>query len=226
MVKRRSIEFVKTDKPITELVTKFGGEPVWLGKPEWPLSKSTGNPMRFICQIAIDQTRFSPVAARMAYLFMTDEDEFVDGTWEPHGGENAVILQPDETTFKTAPLTDGPSLYQMVQKPSAKLLVPEPCEFSVVTNDSEDPDLYSDAKPMTCDDTRSEANQSAFEGNKIGGSPMFVQNEEYPGPGSWRLLLQIDSCKVPFYLNFGDGGVGYIFLSEDGKTAKFLWQCS
>ena len=55
---------------------------------------------------------------------------------------------------------------------------------------------------------------------------MFVQNEEYPGPGSWRLLLQIDSCKVPFCLNFGDGGVGYIFLSEDGKTAKFLWQCS
>ena len=65
MVKRRSIEFVKTDKPITELVTKFGGQPVWLGKPEWPLSKSTGNPMRFICQIAIDQTRFSPVAAQM-----------------------------------------------------------------------------------------------------------------------------------------------------------------
>ena len=64
---------------------------------------------------------------------MTDEDEFVDGTWEPHGGENAVILQPGETISKAALVTEGPTLYQMVKKPSAKLLVPEPCEFSVIT---------------------------------------------------------------------------------------------
>jgi len=30
--------------------------------------------------------------------------------------------------------------------------------------------------------------------------------------------------QVPFEVNFGDAGVGYAFLSEDGTTSKFLWQ--
>jgi hypothetical protein len=40
------------------------------------------------------------------------------------------------------------------------------------------------------------------------------------------LLLQLDSTKVPFFVNFGDAGIGYLFLSADGQTAKFLWQCA
>ncbi|WP_422747317.1 hypothetical protein [Micromonospora sp. WMMD1219] len=31
----------------------------------------------------------------MAYLFLTGGDEYVDGTWEPEDGENAVIVQPE-----------------------------------------------------------------------------------------------------------------------------------
>jgi hypothetical protein len=30
---------------------------------------------------------------------------------------------------------------------------------------------------------------------------------------------------VPFYIDFGDDGVGYAFISKDGHRAKFLWQC-
>jgi hypothetical protein len=30
----------------------------------------------------------------MAYVFMVEDDEYVDGTEEPDGGENAVIIQP------------------------------------------------------------------------------------------------------------------------------------
>jgi hypothetical protein len=32
------------------------------------------------------------------YIFMTDDEQYVDGTWEPFGGENAVIVQPGDTT--------------------------------------------------------------------------------------------------------------------------------
>jgi hypothetical protein len=92
MVKKESIEFIESRKPISSLVTKFGGQPVWVSQPQWPLSKSTGKPMRFICQIAINSEMFKPVAAQMAYLFMTDGEEYVDGTWEADGGENAVML--------------------------------------------------------------------------------------------------------------------------------------
>src|ERR1700759_4787138 len=109
MVKRDSIEFVESRRPITDPHTKFGGQPVWLGKADWPLSKATGRPMQFICQIKIDPEKFAPVDARMAYLFMTDDGN-VDGTWEPDGGENAVILQPGDVTARTTSILDGPSL--------------------------------------------------------------------------------------------------------------------
>ena len=60
---------------------------------------------------------------------------------------------------------------------------------------------------------------------KIGGPPVFIQGEEYPAGDGWRLLLQFDSASVPFYVNFGDTGIGYAFLSADGRSGKFLWQC-
>jgi uncharacterized protein YwqG len=226
VAKRESIEFLESRKSISGLVTKFGGQPVWIGEPQWPISKSTGNPMRFICQIAIDPERFNPVAVRMAYLFITDEKEYVDGTWEADGGENAVILQPGETKVKTVQLTEGPSLYRMLKKLFHKNLVPEPCEFSVTLKPLEERAFAEETERAKWDDATWEAYASALGGNKIGGSPLFIQNTEFPGPGKWRLLLQLDSTQVPFFVNFGDSGTGYLFLSEDGQVAKFLWQCS
>jgi uncharacterized protein YwqG len=226
MVKRESIEFIESRKPISGLVTKFGGQPVWVGGPQWPKSKSTGNLMRFICQIAINSEMFNPVGAQMVYLFMTDGEEYVDGTWEADGGENAVILQMGQTNVNTEPLADGPSLYRMVKKFLHKRLVPESCEFSVILKPAEDPDFVEEKERAKWDETAWETYASALDGNKIGGSPFFIQNTEFPGPGRWRLLLQLDSTKVPFFVNFGDAGVGYLFLSEDGQVAKFLWQCA
>lgn len=65
-------------------------------------------------------------------------------------------------------------------------------------------------------------------GNKIGGLPNFLQFKELPDgkEENWNLVLQLDSTSVPFCLNFGDSGVGYAFISNDGKTGKFLWQCT
>jgi uncharacterized protein YwqG len=226
MTKRESIEFVESRKPIRELETKFGGQPVWVGEPQWPMSKNTGKPMRFICQIAINSERFSPVAAQMAYLFMTDGEEYVDGTWEADGGENAVILQPGQTNVKTEPLAEGPTLYRMVKKLFHKLLVPESCEFSVTLKPVEDLDFAEETERAKWDEAAWETYASKLDGNKVGGSPLFIQSTEFPSAGRWRLLLQLDSTKVPFHVNFGDAGVGYLFLSEDGQVAKFLWQCA
>jgi uncharacterized protein YwqG len=56
-------------------------------------------------------------------------------------------------------------------------------------------------------------------------TPDFLQSDEYPDANPWNLLPQLDSAQVPFSINFGDAGIGYAFLSSDGQTAKFLWQC-
>ena len=206
------ISFHEAEAPIAEAVTKFGGQPTWVDGPEWPMSRSTGGPMRFIGQVALDPQLFGSLPARMAYLFMTDEEEFVDGTYEPEGGENAVVLQPGNFRGPSLEQAEGPTLYRMVEKPGSDRLVPEPCEFGVTLVLDEDPDAPS-------------ARVDEGYENKIGGTPTFLQGEEYPQGGPWRLLLQLDSASVPFHVNFGDAGVGYAFLSEDGTAAKFLWQC-
>ncbi|OWQ83811.1 hypothetical protein CDN99_25435 [Roseateles aquatilis] len=223
-MKRQSIEFVEARKPIRERVTKFGGQPVWLTEAQWPLSAASGRPMRFICQIAVSPELFGATSARMAYVFMTDDEAYVDGTWEPDGGENAVILQPGSTALPVEPLTEGPTLYRMVKKFFRTQLVPEPCEFAVQGPVTQDPAYVPESVRAAWPPEQWEAYANALDGNKIGGTPIFVQGDEFPGPGSWQLLLELDSTGVPFFVNFGDAGVGYAFLSDDGGTGKFLWQ--
>jgi uncharacterized protein YwqG len=225
-MRRQSIEFVAARKPILAPVTKFGGQPVWVSEPQWPLSAETGKPMRFICQIAVSGELFGSVATRMPYIFMTDEEEYVDGTWEPDGGENVVILQPGTASVPVEPLAEGPTLYRLVKKMFKKRLVPEPCEFGIQTTVSEDPAFVPESERAKWSEEKWEEYANALDGNKVGGTPIFMQGDEYPGPGSWKLLLQPDSTRVPFFVNFGDAGIAYAFLSEDGTRGKFLWQCA
>lgn len=198
--KKYTITFHEAQSPIMEAVTKFGGQPTWITEPQWPISRATSEPMRFICQIALDTELFGEPAGRVAYLFMSEGNTFVDNTYDLEGGENAVIIQPGGITdVATQPLVSGPTFAD---------------DLVVELQAGEDPDSFDDESLGRLDE------------NKIGGTPAFMQNEEYPAGGFWRFLLQLDSCSVPFYINFGDAGVGYAFLSEDGKTGKFLWQCA
>jgi len=225
-MKRQSIEFIEATRPIRDAVTKFGGQPVWLTSPQWPLGAETGKPMRFICQIALSNELFGPPKAQMAYVFMTDGDDYVDGTWEPDGGENAVILQPGCASIPVQPMAEGPTLYRMVKKIFKNTLVPEPCEFGIRGSVAEDPEFVPESGRAGWPEEQWEKYASALHGNKLGGTPIFLQGDEFPGPGSWRLLMQLDSTRVPFSVNFGDAGVAYAFLSADGATAKFFWQCA
>jgi uncharacterized protein YwqG len=227
MPKKHRIEFQEVSSPISEPVTKFGGQPSWVSEPQWPLSRTTGNPMRFICQIKLGPELFPNTTAQMAYLFMTDEEggAFVDGTYEPDGGENAVILQPGRTDIPTAKLAQGPTLYRMVERQGHDRLQPESCEFAVRLTEADDIPFVPEAERWKQMDEGVQAATGNMDENKTGGTPVFVQGDEFPFGSNCRLLLQLDSCSVPFFINFGDGGVGYAFLNEAGDRAKFLWQC-
>jgi uncharacterized protein YwqG len=224
MPKRKSIEFVETNKPICEFATKFGGQPNWIQKPEWPLSKTTGEPMRFIGQIALEPELFGQIAGKMAYLFMTD-DAAVDGTWEAYGGENALIIQPGQTEIKTEPLTEGPTLYRMEKKLFGAMNDPKTLEYDVRLIPGQDPEWLDETAEFKLPKEEFEARNKSLCGNKIGGIPGFLQGDEFPDDGTWKLVLQLDSASVPFWVNFGDAGIGYAFISEDGRRGKFLWQC-
>ncbi len=215
--------FDEVEVPITAPVTKFGGQPAWVEEPAWPLSRSSGQPMRFIGQIALDPDLFGGDGERVAYLFMTDEpDNFGAATWAPDTGENAVAVQPgDPPPVETAALTHGPTLFGLDDFGDDHL----EREYAVALEPSEDPDPVSPEEMRMWDGAQWEAHERALAGSKIGGEPFWVQDIEVPPGGPWRLLLQLDTNDLPFSVNFGDAGVGYAFLSEDGRRGAFLWQC-
>ncbi|NUQ96813.1 MAG: hypothetical protein HOY79_09690 [Streptomyces sp.] len=191
--------FVPADGAVREAVTKVGGQPVWLEEPQWPLSRRTGRPMEFLGQFALE-------GGRLAHLFMTgDEGEHVDGTWEPEGGENALVIQPGGR------VPDFVTVEQRVEGPSAGAdHLPrhiDPGEHSGEHSNEEE-----DRRPWQ------------FLGGP-GVEPHWLQGDETPGDG-WQLVVQLDSGKLPFDVNFGDAGVGYAFVSPDGKEGRFLWQCT
>ena len=218
MVKRYDIAFHEASAPIVGLVTRFGGQPAWATQPQWPVSASTGAPMRFICQIALDEPVFGDLAGRMAYLFMTDVGETVPATWDPESSENAFLIQPGRYDNPIQPLTHGPTLEIWEDQPRSNLRVARPVEYAVTLTQDDDPDEFQDIA------VSEEEGGNWTGGNKIGGSPAFLQGPEYPAGGPWKLVLQLDSADVPFWVNFGDAGLGYAFISTDGETGRFLWQ--
>lgn len=223
LVKKHSLIFRQAQMPITGFVTKFGGQPTWWNEPQWPLSRATGEPMRFICQIALDATLFSDIPGRMAYLFITDGETFVDNTFDPEGGENALIIQPGKFKGATQLVATGPSLQAWVDDNKARRRVP--VEFIVEFEADEDPDVLDENTAREQGDTAWEAFTSHWNDNKLGGTAAFLQGSEYPSGGPWKLLMQLNDTNLPFDLLFGDGGIGYAFISADGEQGRFLWQC-
>ncbi|MEI8593571.1 DUF1963 domain-containing protein [Photobacterium sp. Hal280] len=187
------LEFEVSDTLQKLSVTKFGGQPDWIDSPQWPLSKELGMPMRFICQISLQEIGLKEYSGKIAYIFMTEEnDEYVDGTWEHDGGENAIIIQPNSSTqLPTKAIASGPTRNEFQ---------------TFLLNRTVEPD--------------------SVEGCRVGGEPAFMQGEEFPEPKSnWKFFAQLDSCSMPFEVNFGDAGIGYAFINDEGSQGKFLWQC-
>lgn len=222
MPKRASIEFATCSEPEGSGL-RFGGEPYGLPKSLWPISKQQGESMQFICQIPFGPELFLGTTESVAYLFMTAGDG--DQTWLADGGENAVVIVPSAMLTKSVTVGDAPRLYRMVKKWWKKQLVPESCTFAAKLTVSEDPAFIPDSTLFRLQETEAKSYRDKLVGNKLGGTPGFLQNDELPFPEPWHLLLQLDSAYVPFWINFGDAGIGYAFLNGNGMEAKFLWQC-
>jgi hypothetical protein len=232
LVKKYDIAFVESASSITEPVTKLGGQPVWIEAPQWPLSRETGGQRQFLCQVALDADLFDVPPGKVAYLFMTGgaEGEYVNGTWDPEAGENAVIVQPSSEApydgrVETVPSPTGPTLYRFEGAPDGAQREAVPCEYAARLTPGEEADPASEDERASWDDEIYDAYFDSLAGNKVGGTPGFIQAEEYPEGGPWNLLLQLEMMELPCYVNFGDAGVGYTFVSTDGKKGRFLWQC-
>ncbi|MFK3979515.1 hypothetical protein ACI2K4_03940 [Micromonospora sp. NPDC050397] len=219
----RIVSYQRAESPVTGPVTKFGGQPTWLGQPQWPLSTAWGTPMRFVCQIVLEPELVGDGPGRLAYVFVThgehghDADDFDPDVVLPDGGENAVIVQPGRFTGPTAPLTSGPTLYH--EDGSA-------AEYTVELVRDEDPEpLSSDAYLALTPEHRDRYFQ-AVDHDKIGGTALLDEEHDRPVGGPWRLLLRVATNWTPFYLNLGAAPVAFAFVSGDGREGRLLVQDS
>ena len=238
------ITFRRVDEPVTQPVTKFGGQPVWIDGPAWPLSRSLNRPMRFICQIALDGLGLK-TPAKMAYLFMTEEyptyppgdhsdfvGELARSAYEtcfPLSGENAVILQPGppmtaSPVVETVDAVVGPTLRQFEHDGNG-VWTSDVVEFVTDLTSRPDVEFVTEAERFEMSDEAMANHDERIADCKVGGTPAFLQGDEFPFETGSQLLAQLDEDGLPFEINFGDMGTGYAFLSEDGRDARFLWQC-
>ena len=215
--------FEKIDEQQFGSVTRFGGQPAWIDEPQWPQSSAWGRPMQFICQIPLFHLD-DDFGGKVAFIFAThpshaERDQFFDpDVIFLDGGENAVIIQPHGTvSVPTRPDSSGPTLFASDGASIA---------YSPILEPGNDPGFVSQDAFVALSGDDQKTYCSAVEGSKIGGVPAFFQGDDWPHPGEWRLLLQLEASqhRLPFFLNLGASPVLFAFVSTDGSSGKMLIQ--
>lgn len=210
-VRRWVMRPTPVDRAATDLVTKFGGQPVWRDGPMWPLSAATGFPMTFYAQFRLPREIVGD-GTWMAYLFLTPEGE----TFSWDGGENALVVQPgpDQLAVDTVAVATGPSSMTEIWDDNTRFRrrrrMPRQ-EYAVDLTAGFDPESWSDE---VIEDRHGDW-------NKLGGTPRWLHGSGLPDTG-YRFAFQFTASA--FGTEFGDGAEAYGFVRPDGRGA-FLWQC-
>ncbi|WP_158976020.1 hypothetical protein [Cellulophaga sp. L1A9] len=182
--------------------TSFGGLPVKVINSimEWPKCKSCTSEMKYQGKIKTN--------IGLELIFMCENDPGMCDEWSPDEGGNKVIIVNNE---------------------SLEYFNPENKEIGLRETE------YGVKIIETAGENYDEAREN-WKGNKreilgsLFGEPEWIQNDETPNCDccnkGMRFVSQLE--EGPDHktaMNFGGAGVGYLFDCEEGKTAKFLWQC-
>jgi len=235
---------IKRYRRVKKPVTKFGHQPVWVAGPAWPLATG-GEPMQFVCQVAVPAFFGPPLAGKMVYVFalhpaFADWEEFL-GTitpLEPEEGDNAVVIQPGGdppaptwvlpvgTTGKrrrgrpirVAARATGPTLYDDKGRPGEWLLDLKP---------GADPDYTPIGRDAIPDDDAWERYREQVYGEKIGGTPDWGNGraseiDSLAVDPDWRLLLHYYSLG-PYFSVWSAGGFEWsVWVTRDGRRGFLM----
>ncbi len=181
--------------------TGFGGLPVReIDKTvDWPECRTCKAEMQYQGKIKTD--------IGIELIFMCNNDPGMCDEWDAEGGGNKALI------------VDGENL-EFFKPADAELSVRD-TEYGVTLVETEDID-YDSARENWKGNKREVLGQ-------LYGEPAWIQGDETP---------ECDCCNKPMRfvaqleegpdhrtaMNFGGGGVAYLFDCTKGKTAKFLWQ--
>ena len=182
-------------------ITRFGGQPDWITTPQWPVSLAWNKrPLKFIGQVRLNDFFDDLESLTLVYIFMTQPEDKKDPFFdpdiiEPDAGETAVIVQPDGTIpeyIYVENLATGPTV------DDDNIWIPQIKKIQQTqTTDYEQVDI-----------------------NKFCGIPAFFQNNLENIDG--KLLLQLHTEWLPFYINAGGSPTMYVFLNEEKERGFIL----
>ncbi|MGY4393992.1 hypothetical protein [Streptomyces sp. TE12347] len=225
---RVRMSFRAAREPVTEPVSKFGGQPVWLDGPAWPVHPRSGEPLVFIGQFRVPGDE-----VRLAYLFLHEEGMDMAGT-APEDGEAVVLVQPGGRTpsFASvgAPGTRGRTLWRWgpdeEEVPVEWLtdLTPIPPELDEAANQA-----AAFARYLRGEGPDVEVPDGQWPEDFLGGEALYPNHQAFGVDPGWLFLCQFqdrgEAKDDPFFLNFGYGS-GFLFLSSDHLEGRFMWDCS
>jgi hypothetical protein len=198
-VPRWSFKLEAVDEPVLEPVSKFGGQPVWIADPTWPMSVD-GGPTTFMAQFTI------PGRDGLAYLFLDEAAVETDEDW------GVVIVQPGPVAAESIGSATGPTFWTSLPGPKRYMArqITRQIESRLVLEpdlDFDDWAIYDDDPKRVRDDER--------DWNKIGGNPRWLQGAEMPDEPGWHFLFQFTAGKVGHEL--ADGAEVYGLAHDDGR---------
>ncbi len=203
-VPRWSFELEAVDEPIVEPISKFGGQPVWIGDPTWPLSVD-GAPATFLAQFTI------PGRDGLGYVFL--DDAIIETDADIHWG--VVIVQPGPVSVPFVARPTGPTFWgDFTEVPGPERYLGRRRARQVESRVVLEPGLDFDDWTIPLDDMEWHGDDDR-DWNKVGGNPRWLQGDEMPDEPGWRFLFQFTAAKVGHEL--ADGAEVYGLIHDDGR---------
>mgnify|MGYP001104582902 CR=1 FL=1 len=214
------IDFERRKIGKKQFITKFGGEPDWIKRADWPLSLGwEERKMMFVGQIFLKKDMLGNDKDLMVYIFMTHPEYFEDDFFDPditewEGGENAVIVQTFDGECNPIRGDEGPIVFDDKD---------EHYEYIPILKETVEADFLSDETYHKLSEEQQTKYFNDVDKDKIGGTPAFFRRDEWP-EGNWKLLLQVHCNFLPFILRAGAIPTMFVFISEDFKNGGILIQ--
>lgn len=230
---KTQFQIIESTAEILEPITKFGGQPVWIAEPLWPLDPETGEQMLFLGQIALNKELFPDSDGIMVYIF------FGEGSEPLYNEAFAIVIQTSENVHTSGDEIEfisevtGSTVYQLDEDSE-----PVYREYRVVLEPIENEDSIPLRERYTMNDLDYDSGyqftRPELAGNKIGGQPLYIEGLDTPpeefNSDNWLLLLQLAPTEgyynnlqpnfYPFYMELGEFGILTVFISKDYKQAK------
>jgi hypothetical protein len=188
-------------------LAKVGGAPEPVGLLRWPACASCGTPMRFLFQLPHVPGRLELAPFAALYVFQCENPDSVCFRWDPHEGANAVLaVEPGPARLEGAPTKARPYAEWTLGLAPAR----EDTEaLSVDVNEA------TDAQLAALDRALEDAPES-----KVGGVPGWLNGDATPEccEAPMRFVAQV--AAMPFGLNLGDNGRGYLFRCASGACGR------